>query len=201
MPLPDPPADFERLLDAILDEPARREELSAQLHATYAQRKAILVLDMCGFTRTTQQHGIVAFLLMIRRMRRICEPCFAEHGGKLIKAEADNLFYTFASASEAVAAALEAQRRIAAGNHDAAPEEHIFCAIGIGFGEVLCLGGTDLHGHEVNLASKLGEDIASDGQILLTSGAHAALDDAALPMRGAMVLISGLELSYHEVLR
>src|SRR5688572_3431001 len=108
MSLFDSPADLERLLDAILAEPDRREELSAQLHTSYSKRKAILVLDMCGFIRITQERGIVAFLLMIRRMRRICEPCFAEHGGELIRADADNLFYTFDSASAAIEAALEA---------------------------------------------------------------------------------------------
>ena len=60
-------SDFERLLDRILAEPERSEELTAELHARFTRLKAILVLDMCGYSRTTQQRGIVTFLLMIRR--------------------------------------------------------------------------------------------------------------------------------------
>jgi class 3 adenylate cyclase len=137
---------------------------------------------------------------MIRRMRRICEPCFREHGGELLKAEADNLFYSFDSATAAVAAAREAQLRIAEANRLHPADDHLFCAIGIGCGEVLWLGGGEVHGQEVNLASKLGEDIARDGQILLTAGARSALDSAAAVVtREASVSISGLELTYHEV--
>jgi class 3 adenylate cyclase len=200
--VPDPPppdALFEELLDRILAEPARCEELTAELHARFARRRAILVLDMCGFSRTTQQRGIVTFLLMIRRMRRLCEPCFREHGGRLLKAEADNLFYVFDSAAAAVDAACAAQQRITAANRRHPDDDHLFCAIGIGYGEVLDLG-CDLHGHEVNLACKLGEDVASDGQILLTAAAHAAIDPPPLAARQASVSISGLELTYHEFL-
>lgn len=192
--------DFERVLDQILAEPARCEALTAELHATFSRRKAILVLDMCGFSRTTQQRGIVTFLLMIRRMRRICEPCFREHGGELVKAEADDLFYSFDSAASAVAAARDAHRRIATANHSHTADDHLFCAMGIGFGEVLWLGAGAIHGQEVNLASKLGEDIARDGQILLTVGARAAIDSASLSTREATVSVSGLELTYHEVI-
>ena len=192
-------AHLEQLLDLIIAQPERGEELTAELHAKFSRRKAILVLDMCGFSRTTQQRGIVTFLLMIRRMRLICEPCFGEHGGELLKAEADNLLYSFDSAAEAVAAAREAHRRIADANDLHPADDHLFCAIGIGFGEVLWIAPDEMHGQELNLASKLGEDIARDGQTLLTTGARAAID-AMLPTRETTVLISGLELTYHELI-
>ena len=96
---PQTPTEAERLLDAMLDHPERAAELTAQLHAACQRTKAILVLDMCGFSRTAHRRGVLAFLLMIRRMRRLCEPCFARHGGELLRAEADNLFYFFDSAA------------------------------------------------------------------------------------------------------
>jgi hypothetical protein len=52
--------------------------------------------------------------------------------------------------------------------------ERLVFSYGIGFGEVLELEH-DLLGLEVNLASKLGEDRARPGEILLTPGAVAAL--------------------------
>ncbi|MEM7650144.1 MAG: adenylate/guanylate cyclase domain-containing protein, partial [Cyanobacteria bacterium P01_A01_bin.70] len=51
----------------------------------------------------------------------------------------------------------------------------IHASIGIGYGEVLVVGDHNLYGNEINLASKLGEDIAGDDEILLTAAAHDAL--------------------------
>jgi class 3 adenylate cyclase len=196
----DLPPDFERLLDEMIEFPERREEITARIHAGYSRRKAVLALDMCGFTRTTQRLGIVAFLLMIHRMRRLVEPCFLEHGGEFVDARADNLLYVFDTPAEALAASLEAETRTAVVNENLAIEERLFCAIGIGFGEILYLGSGLIQGNEVNLAAKLGEDIAGNGQILLTTAAREALP-ADLPAREAGVSVSGLELVYHEIVR
>ena len=78
-------------------------------------------------------------------------------------------------------------------------DDHLFCAIGIGFGEVLCLSECNVHGYEVNLAFKLGEDVAQDGQLLLTEAAYAAIDAAAHPARAKVAAVSGLELRYFEL--
>ena len=47
--------------------------------------------------------------------------------------------------------------------------------MGIGFGPTLVIAESDLFGEEMNLACKLGEDIAGPRQILLTPAAVAAL--------------------------
>jgi adenylate cyclase len=195
----DIPVEFERLLDEMIDFPERRAAVTAQIHDRYSRERAILVLDMCGFSRSTQAVGIVAFLTLIRRMRRICEPCFREHDGEFVDAAADNLLYLFPSAPEAIAAAREARTRLAGANEALPRDEHLFCAIGIGWGEVLCIGDGHVHGNEVNLAFKLGEDIATDGQILVTAAAHAVARDCGASHE-ARVTISGIELVYHEVL-
>jgi adenylate cyclase len=196
----DIPADFEYLLDEMIDFPERREEITARIHAGYARSKTVLVLDMCGFTRTTQRLGIVAFLLMIHRMRRICDPCFHEHGGEFVEANADNLLYLFPTPSEAIAASRAAQALIARANETLAEDDRLFCSIGIGAGEVLCIDRGHIQGNEVNLAAKLGEDIAEKGQILLTMAARAATPPD-VETREAAVSIAGLELRYHEVLQ
>jgi class 3 adenylate cyclase len=198
LPGSDVPVEFERLLDEMIDFPERRAAVEAHIHDHYSRRRAILVLDMCGFSRSTQAFGIVAFLTMIRRMRRICEPCFREHGGEFVDADADNLLYLFPSVPEALSAALEAQKQLARANEALPRVEHLFCAIGIGWGEVLCIGDGHIHGDEVNLAHKLGEDIATDGQILITAAAHTAVQDWPAS-REARVTISGIELVYHQI--
>ena len=76
-PLPRPGSreDLERLLNEIIDHPELREEITEAIENTFAQEKAVLILDMSGFCRTTHIYGIVSFLLMIHRMQLICRPC------------------------------------------------------------------------------------------------------------------------------
>ena len=70
---------------------------------------------------------------------------------------------------------------------------------GIGFGNILNIGDEDLFGNEVNLASKLGEDVAERGEILLTAAARAQLHEADIPIREETVSISGLDVTYYKI--
>ncbi|HET7747160.1 MAG TPA: hypothetical protein VFM29_07650, partial [Vicinamibacteria bacterium] len=58
-------------------------------------------------------------------------------------------------------------------------DEQLHFSYGIGYGDVLDLD-QDMFGLEVNLASKLGEDLAEPGEALLTPGAAAALSPGVL---------------------
>ena len=184
------------LLTQIIEEPARREELCREIERDFTARHAVLVLDMSGFSRTTQLHGVVAFLVMIHQMRLLSAPVIAEHGGTLLKAEADNLYCLFDSVADAVGAAREIIRRLNAANHDLPEGLQLYASMGIGCGEILVLAGEDMFGDEVNLTSKLGEDVAQAGQVLLTEAARAELDPAVTTVP-ARVSISGLALVYH----
>ena len=53
----------------------------------------------------------------------------------------------------------------------------IVLCVGVGFGKLIKLGDEDVFGHEVNLASKLGEDTAEGNEILVTRAAHAAIGE------------------------
>ncbi len=178
--------ELEQLLDEILDQPRRRKRLEAQIEETFVGDRAVLVLDMTGFSRTTQAHGIVAFLLQTRRLRRIADPVVADRRGDVIKAEADNLFCLFPSSDDAFAAAGQILATLPRG---------VYASIGIGYGPMLLVGDDDMLGNEVNLASKLGEDVADDGEILLTEAAYAGLSEPG-GLEERMISISGLELRH-----
>src|ERR1043165_5196466 len=96
---------FEQLVGKIVDQPDRRAELEQEIRRIFSRRAAILALDMCGFSRTTRAYGVVAFLIMIHEMRRLCAPAVSSRGGVHVKAEADNLFCLFDSVDDALAAA------------------------------------------------------------------------------------------------
>jgi len=190
---------FEQLVGEIADHPERRGELEQRILQIFSRRVAILALDMCGFSRTTRAYGIVAFLVMIHEMQQLCAPAVASRGGIHVKAEADNLFCLFDSVDSALAAALDIHARCAAANASRPPERALHAAIGIGFGDTLYIGEEDLHGDEMNIASKLGEDLAERGEVLLTASAYESLPAGSVNAARRSVSISGLTLDYFQV--
>src|SRR5262245_45911947 len=179
--------------------PERRAEISETIEHTFGQCKAVLALDMSGFSRTTQQHGIISFLLMIHQMQLICRPCVEQHGGMVIKTDADNLFCLFDSVGEAVKASREIITRLNAVNMILPADRRLYVAFGIGYGKILNIGNEDIFGDEMNLACKLGEDIAEREEILLTPAARAEINGSGIAMREGSISISGIHLNYYYV--
>jgi adenylate cyclase len=192
-------ANLESLLGEINAEPERRDEIVREIESIFGQDKAVLVLDMSGFSRTTRHHGIVSFLLMIHQMTLIARPSIEGHGGLLLKAEADNLFCLFDTPADAVRAAVDIIGRLNTVNLLLPEGRRLYASIGIGYGRILNVEDEDLFGDEVNLASKLGEDVAEKGAILLTPSAHAQLEGAPVVTREEMLSMAGLSLSYYVV--
>ncbi len=192
-------ATLERLLSEMIEQPERREAISQDIESIFAQDKAVLVLDMSGFSRTTRQHGIVSFLLMIHQMQLMSRPAIENNKGLLLKAEADNLFCLFDTVTDAVGAAREIVGRLSNVNLILPEDRRLYASVGIGYGRILNVEDEDLFGDEVNLASKLGEDVAGRGAVLLTSQAQAQIQDAAISTREELLSISGLSLEYHVV--
>jgi class 3 adenylate cyclase len=190
-----------RLLNDMISFPERRVEIAKNIENTFGQRKAVLALDMSGFSRTTQQHGIIPFLLMIHQMQLICRPCIQEHNGTVIKGEADNLFCLFDAVADAVKASKEIITRLNAVNMILPADRQLYVAFGIGYGNILNIGDEDIFGDEMNLACKLGEDIAEKGEILLTTAARAELNGSNIAMREGSISISGISLNYYYVER
>lgn len=192
-------ARLDALLSRIIQEPERREEITREIERDFTQRRAVLVLDMSGFSRTTQLHGVVTFLMMIHQMRLLAVPTIQASGGELVKAEADNLYCLFGSVGDAVKASREIITRLNTVNVLLPADRRLYASIGIGWGDILVLEDEDLFGDEVNLSSKLGEDVAQGGQILLTEAARAELDPAVATSL-ERVSISGLVLAYHAII-
>lgn len=189
---------LDALLSEIIEHPERRVEISEEIERDFTQRRALLVLDMSGFSRTTQVHGVVSFLLMIHQMRLLAVPTIEGCGGTLVKAEADNLYCLFDKVDDAVRAAREIMRQLSTVNVLLPVTRRLYASIGIGYGDVLVLGDRDLFGDEVNLTSKLGEDVAQGGMILLTESARRQLSPE-LKTEEERASISGLVLTYHMV--
>ncbi len=153
----------------------RAAQIDQQIARTFERKVAILTMDMCGFTQLTMAYGIIHFLAMIRQMEEVARPAIEGNGGQVIKQEADDIFAIFNEPAQAIEAALDILRGFAAINKVLPPERHLHSSIGIGYGDTLVIGDEDLFGSEMNVACKLGEDIASEDEILITPAAYTAL--------------------------
>ena len=82
------------------------------------------------------------------------------------------MFATFDDVPQALATARAIQRSLDAANTFLPEDWDLHAGIGIGYGPLLFVGEDDLFGSEMNIASKLGEDVAGRGEILLSSAAR-----------------------------
>ena len=149
------------------DHPADRAGIEEKIWERWGARKAVMVTDLSSFSYVTRQYGILHFLCLIRRSHSICLDLVKKHGGKLIKIVADDIIAVFDTPKHAIEAAAEMQKCIRAYNSGADEPFRIGMCIGIESGRILLLGDEDLYGDAVNIASKLGEDLAGRGCILV----------------------------------
>ena len=127
--------------------------------------------------RKVAEFGIIHFLQVIHEQRKLLLPIVESFDGLLLKEEGDSFMIMFRRADRAVECGIAMQHACRNVNERRKPEEEILLCLGIGYGRVLRIGDQDVWGREVNAASKLGEDTAKSGEILVTGAARAALGE------------------------
>jgi adenylate cyclase len=186
-------------LQDLLRERAKLQEseaIEAQIHQRFGRECAIMITDMEGFSRRTRDHGIIDVLQLIGRMTDLCQPVLDHHGGTLIKIVGDDLLAIFDTAESAVRAAVGMRRACEDDRAGRSESERIRIAAGIGWGYLLDLDGTDVFGDEVNRASKLGEDLAGAGEILVTHAARERLPEAEWRLEKRATELSGMTFEH-----
>jgi class 3 adenylate cyclase len=195
-----PRAELYRKLDLRLADPSLAERQDGEIWGEVGVERALLVMDLSGFTRLTRSRGILHFLTVYRRAIRIVEPAIANARGRIVKREADNVIATFGDVGDAVDAALAIVAESAAIDAHLAEDERVYPCLGIGFGRILELTD-DVFGDEVNLAFKLGEDIAKRNEILLTDAAMRGLRalGRAPDAEALDVVVGGVDVPYFRL--
>lgn len=146
-----------------------RIALEEMLWDTFGINACVLALDMSGFSRTVRAEGIIGYLARIRRMQQVSSPIVSAAGGEVVKYTADNLMAVFDTAAQALVAAQEIRRACLS------MREPLEVSIGLACGRFLYVPHTDCFGDPVNVAFKLAEDIAGNGEILATDEVLAEL--------------------------
>jgi adenylate cyclase len=188
-----------RLLDRRNEHPEHIQSIDREICERFQQRHAVFVLDMCGFSRLTVRHGIVHFLAMIRRLQLLVAPIVKRAGGRIVKTEADNVFAVFPDVPQALTAARRLAAELTRQNAVLPRDWDLHIGIGIGYGDLLMVGTHDFYGSELNLAAKLGEDLAGPGEVLLTEAARARAGRGRARLRRRKAHAGGLDIACYAL--
>lgn len=181
--------------------PLDAQPIEAEIWRNYGLDRAILVLDMSGFSRMTRRFGIVHYLAMVRRMQKTSRPLVEAYQGEVVKYEADNLFAVFAEPGQAVRCAVALVERFESSNVWTPDERDIHVSIGLSWGRILHVPDQDFFGNAVNIASKLGEDLAGSREVLVDDDLYQRLPPGMDGLHFAPMefSVAGLQLKAWQV--
>ena len=170
---------LEKLIAKRLAPGAEKARIDEQIWHLFGERWAVMFTDLSGFSRRVADFGIIHFLQTIYESNRLLVPIIEEHCGVLLKVEGDSLLVIFRDVDEAVDCAIAMQHCVRQYNTAIEQNEQVLLCIGLGYGDMLRIGDSDVFGAEVNAASKLGEDTARPYQILVTDSVRQAARNTA----------------------
>ena len=193
---------LDRLISQRLQPDADRDTIDAGIRARFEETWAVAFTDLVGFSRRTEEFGIIHFLSVIYRKGELLKPVVEDHAGLLLKEEADSWLILFRDPVVALEAMIACQHTCEAFNVGQPEEDQVQLCVGLGYGPLLKVGDDDVWGAEVNFASKLGEDIARRGEILLTDDFTAAVDGKleGVTFERASDNAGSLDLQFHRTL-
>ena len=165
---------LEKLIEERLKPKADQARVDEKIWNLFGERWAVMFTDLSGFSRRVADFGIIHFLQTIYESNRLLVPLIEEHSGILLKVEGDSLLVIFRDVGEAIACAIAMQRCARQYNRKRPKAEEVLLCIGLGYGDVLRIGDSDVFGAEVNAASKLGEDHARPYEIMVTGAVKQA---------------------------
>mgnify|MGYP000851708556 CR=1 FL=1 len=159
---------LEQLIQARLLPGADKNAIDTRIWDLFGEDWSIMFTDLSGFSRKAAEFGIIHFLQVIFESQRILVPCIERNDGIVVKIEGDSMLVIFRRPDKALECALAMQQACSDYNVQKPDTEKVLLCVGLGSGKILKIGDTDVWGAEVNAASKLGEDTAKAGEILVT---------------------------------
>ncbi len=128
---------------------------------------AIVVADVVGYSRLMQIDEAETLSSLKHRRKAIVEPIVRRFEGRIVKVMGDGVLLEFASAVNAVKAALEIQEGMDDANGFLEQDRRIQLRIGVNLGDIVG-EGSDIYGDGVNIAARL-EALAEPGAICVSA--------------------------------
>ncbi len=158
---------------------ANKAEIDQRIWDLFGEEWCVMMTDLAGFSRRVAEYGIIHFLQTIYESERLLLPVIEQHEGFLLKTDGDSLLAIFRKPNKALQCALAMQQTLIPYNETKLEQEKVHLCVGLGFGKILRVGNTEVFGAEVNAACKLGEDVAKQGETLVTGAFQQACQDFA----------------------
>src|SRR5918995_7378978 len=140
------------------------------------QRKlaAVIAADVVGYSRLMgrDESGTLARLRKNRSER--LDPVLTNYGGRLVKLTGDGALVEFASAVDALSAAIEFQQAVAEADANEPADIALKFRMGLHLGDLI-VEGDDLYGDGVNIAARL-EGEAPPGGIVVSRAIREAVE-------------------------
>ena len=139
------------------------------------QRKlaAIIAADVVGYSRLMGRDESGTLARLRKNRSEHLDPVLTKYGGRLVKLTGDGALVEFASAVDALSAAIEFQQAMAEANGDQPADTALVFRMGLHLGDLI-VDGDDLYGDGVNVAARL-EGEAPAGGILISRTVHEAV--------------------------
>ena len=137
---------------------------------TERRLSAILAGDVAGYSRLMHNDEEATHAKLKALLADAVAPAIADHGGRIVKNTGDGFLAEFASAVEAVRAAVQFQTRIRELTFAEAEDKRVALRVGINVGDVI-VEPHDVFGDGVNIAARL-EGIAEPGGICISSSTY-----------------------------
>ncbi len=175
--------------------------MDKELTSRYGETCATFVLDSTGFTRVTKSLGTAYFLSIIQKMRAVCVDVFNQNHVTDWRCFADNMFAEFPSVEDAIRSAFAIHQHFEKNPVALMNEDDLFgVCVGIGYGRVIRSEHEGVYGDEMNLASKLGEDVASGFETLITEAAKGAISNPrSLTIEPRRLKLSGVDVPVYNI--
>jgi class 3 adenylate cyclase len=142
--------------------------------------RTFLIADVRGYSRFTEQHGDEAAARLAAKFANLVGEGVEAHGGSIVEIRGDEALAVFASARQAIRAAVDLQAQFDEETEDD-PELPLRVGIGIDSGEAVKLEDGSFRGAALNVASRLcsrahGGDVLISGATSRLAGRLAGLE-------------------------
>ncbi|HLO89136.1 MAG TPA: adenylate/guanylate cyclase domain-containing protein [Nostocaceae cyanobacterium] len=168
------------------------QDFAQYLTNKYLQNKVVVLVERDSQEIENQEVTLFTNLLMSAKLKEVSRELITKNQGEEIKVIGTLGIYTFDLGSSALNFAQALRQELA--------RENIAVRIGIDFGQVLIsdlpVGGKDIAGMPVNLASKMAQDKGEFGQIYLSTKMKELVDVSGF--REINYSISGVEIQAYE---
>ena len=131
------------------------------------QRKlaAILAADVVGYSRLMGRDESGTLARLRENRSKHLDPVLAKYGGRLVKLTGDGALIEYASAVDALSAAIEFQQAMAEVNREQSADTALVFRMGLHLGDLI-VDGDDLYGDSVNIAARLEAEAPAGGIVI-----------------------------------